>query len=155
MMTHLIKVDYAERIMQEARDSISRYCIDVCMGQCCFSGFLPSFDEDDVRVCLGIEDNKISLKEYSCLYPEKLERYNGIYLVHFPCAKFKNKKCEIHEDPIRPVMCGLYPIRSWWDSEKRKKVIEYTRDCTAITEGILDPYLKTLDRMGFEFKVFP
>lgn len=132
----------AEKIADQARKSISEYCMKECNSFCCRKGYLILKPGE---VDLVSDGRALELIGKGIL--KKME--NGDYSLFMgcydiPCPSFKEGKCSIHNKRKRPRTCREFPIFINDD------YIRFSPRCPAVKEGKLYPYEKKLMALGFK-----
>ncbi len=132
----------AEKIADEARKAISKYCYEECKAYCCRKGYLIlTLEETDLFSRYSADFKKEELK--------KLE--NGDYSLNlqmngFGCPMLgKDFKCTIHKEEKRPHTCKQFPL--FVDEEN--KILRLSSRCLAVREGKLYPYIAQIKSMGY------
>ena len=109
---------------EEARKSISSYCVEDCKAYCCRKGFLL-LDEAALQVTVG--DQRLALERQGFLKETK----EGFSLnLNNPrhCPSLKGSLCTIHKNPDRSRTCKDFPIFI------REKSIILSHRCPAVQE---------------------
>ncbi len=127
----------AEKIADEARNSLGKYCIEECHAYCCRTGYLVLTEEELKKVLQGkdykSETKKLKQGKYS-LYIGGKDK---------PCPSLNREfKCECYKD--RPQGCREFPLFF-----KGNEIILSNR-CPAVREGKLYPYLARLHALGYK-----
>ena len=130
-------------LAQEARTSISDYCINVCKAQCCKRGQLLLMSDNEVKSIVG---NKKKLYENTGIL--KLSE-NGFYLYNSEIKTCKNLNqktslCKIHTNTSRPMVCRDYPIFIVRNS------IIFGKTCPAAISGKFKDYEKKFKELGYK-----
>lgn len=132
-------MDNSNQILDDARNSLSDYCINKCGAFCCKNGNLLLQSENEIQVIFkqtNYELNTIIQKTKDNNYTFNLENLN--------CPKLSiDFKCTIHKDLNKPIICSDYPLI------KVKKFIMTSSVCPAFEAKILDKYLEQLKQLGF------
>lgn len=135
-----------EEIAEQARRSISDFCINECHAYCCRKGFLVMTPEETVLVT---HKHKAELLRRKVLNEMKDGRFSMDFTNHLGgCPRLKNFKCTIHDDAGRPDTCKKYPIFL------KDKTIRLSPRCPAVQQNKLYPYVRQLISMGFKIKEF-
>ncbi|MFT4312504.1 MAG: YkgJ family cysteine cluster protein [Candidatus Woesearchaeota archaeon] len=126
-------MDKIDQILQEARNSLSPFCIHTCKAKCCHKGKL-----------LIEKPELIALVR--CL-PNALQRLDGAMdlTIEGGCPFLKENKCTIYNK--RPQMCQDYPIF------RRGNVIIFASSCTGEKERLLEEYKEQLAHLGCKILV--
>jgi len=127
-----------ERILDEARRSISKFCIEDCHAYCCRKGHLTlTAKEADL-----ITQNKT--KEFE--KQGTIKKNKGRFSLNLgkSCPSLNDFKCIIHKDPERPLVCKQFPIFI------TGKSIRFSKGCPAVTKGLFYPYEKQFLNMGYK-----
>ncbi|MDA3836462.1 MAG: YkgJ family cysteine cluster protein [Nanoarchaeota archaeon] len=98
----------AEKIADNARNSISNYCMEECSAYCCRKGYLILSKKE---MQLLVKDKEIQLTKEEFIRP----LIDGKYSVSLgnssgSCPSLINSKCTLHKDPKRPLVCKEFPI---------------------------------------------
>lgn len=128
----------AKDIADEARASISDYCINTCGALCCRKGILILRSEREADLVVERREEWQELQ-----FLERTPR--GQWALHVgrkPCPKLKDNLCTVYEDRDRPKACGEFPLYLWG------KTVAASPMCPAVNEGRLDPYLERLKKEG-------
>ncbi len=124
-----------EKIAQQARKAISRFCIEECRSYCCRKGYLVMTKEEKELVTGETPDESIIKKISENKYSMRLGNPNG-------CPQLKDYKCQIHANPERPQACKDFPIFT------EGKSFRISNRCPAHISGKLYPYIKKLKMLG-------
>lgn len=132
----------AEKIAEEARKSISKFCFEECGAYCCRKGYLVLTEvEADV-----ITDNNIPqfIKEgrIKQIKENKYSFYLGDY--NKPCPCLKDLKCAVHKNPNRPLACRQFPVFI------EGNTIRLSPRCLAVKNSLLYPYIAKLVKNGYK-----
>lgn len=131
------------KILNEARNSISDYCINKCKAKCCRYGKLILLNEMEIDfITKGKKEKYLKRK---VLKPTKdgnftfnHERVKCPYLTNdFKCSEWRN--------PNRPKVCYDFPLFF-----TQNKYIITSQTCPSVTEGELDIYFEKLKKMGLK-----
>lgn len=130
-----------DALIDEARNSLSEYCIKKCKAFCCRDGYLLLRGKEIEVVLQGKEkelakQNVLSWdKDKACMLDMKAK----------PCPSLNNDfTCKIYTHESRPKLCKDYPLFANKDS------VTTHPNCPAVKKGILDPYLKKLKEKGYK-----
>lgn len=130
------------KLANEARESISDFCINECHAFCCREGYLM-LSRKEVELIVGE-------KEDSLIEEGKLkEMLNGKYSLEFKnsfgsCPMLKGFKCLIHKDEFRPNTCKDFPIFILG------KQIKISNRCPAKSQGKFFKFEKEAIALGYE-----
>ena len=104
-----------ERIADEARKSISKFCMEECSSLCCRKGSID-VTKKELHKITGCEDSKSCMKK------------NGKFSLCLDkdCPRLKDNKCVIHSDKGRPDICREFPIFV------RGRNVIFSHDCPAV-----------------------
>lgn len=129
------------QLADQARQSISDYCINDCKGYCCRKGFL-SLNEDQVKLVVGNHKSKLVNNNHL------IESHDQNFLLDLGnpinCPSQKNNKCSIHTNPNRPSACKEFPVFIWTEG------IKLSNRCPAVREGKLYPFVRQFVKAGFK-----
>jgi hypothetical protein len=131
------------KLANEARESISDFCINECHAFCCRDGFIK-LKPDEVELYCG-DQKDLLIKEGSLK-----EMWNGKYLFEFKnsckgCPQLsKDFKCKIHSNSGRSNTCKDFPIFILG------KQIKISNRCPAKAEGKFFKFEKEAIAEGFE-----
>ena len=129
-------IDY---ILDEARYSTSKYCMEVCRAICCRRGFLP-LTSNEAEIIIPNKDELIKKKVLRASNDGKFI----LSLSVFGCPQLdKENKCRIWKNPNRPQCCGEFPVF------ERKEGILFSKRCNAVVMGLLDKYKDKLKSLGY------
>lgn len=129
-----------EKLADEARKSLSEYCINECKAYCCRKGFLVLKSEE---VDLVTGNQKESLIKQECL----IEMENNQFSLEFNktgCPSLRNNKCMIHGNKNRPKTCKEFPIFI------EGKKIRLSPRCFGVNAGLLYPYVREFLKLGYK-----
>jgi Fe-S-cluster containining protein len=132
------------KIADEARNSLSKYCMEECHAYCCRKGYIIINHE---QVDLVIENKKEKLISEGTLK----ELLGGKFSFNFTnsfegCTQLENGKCKIHKNEKRPNVCKEFPIFI------TGKTIRLSPRCYGIKEGLLYPFIKKFKELGYEIE---
>jgi Fe-S-cluster containining protein len=135
-----------QEIAKEARESISKYCIEECKAYCCRKGHLI-LNEEELKLLTGDKQEELENKGFikiqeNNMFALKLGNHLG------SCPKLNGSICEIHTNPKRPATCKNFPI--FIDEEKKE--IKLASRCFAVKENKLYPYIHQFLELGFKIK---
>jgi len=129
-----------DELLEEARYSMSDFCMQVCRGMCCRRGFLP-LTSQEVNI---VVPNKQELIKSKVLRPSNDGRFL-LALGVFGCPQLqKDSKCRIWNNPNRPACCGEFPVF------ERSESILFSNRCRAVVEGHLDTYKQKFKELGYK-----
>ena len=131
----------AEKIAEQARRSISRFCVEDCMAYCCRKGYLVMSSKESDIVTAGMTKyfDKQILKQLA----------NGKWSLFLgnpdlPCPSLKEGMCVIHKNPERPLACRQFPLFL------EGNTIKLSPRCLAVKQGVFYPYIKKLMVLGYK-----
>jgi Fe-S-cluster containining protein len=128
-----------EKVAEEARKSISKFCIEECKAYCCRKGYLAiTLKEADL-----ITDGKTKESE---LKGNIIRKDEGSYVLDLgqTCPRLKNFKCGIHKKIGRPTVCKDFPIFI------EGKSIRLSDGCPAVEKKLFYAYEQQFLDMGYE-----
>ena len=136
-------LDKINRILNEARNSLSDYCINKCKALCCRKGKLVLLNEKEIEFITQGKKEKFIKRRI--LQPTKdknftfnHERSKCPYLTEdFKCSEWKN--------PNRPKVCYDYPLFF-----TQGKYIITAQTCPGVMEGEVDEFLAKLRELGLK-----
>ncbi|HII72491.1 TPA: YkgJ family cysteine cluster protein [Candidatus Woesearchaeota archaeon] len=132
----------AEKIAQKARRSIGMFCIEECRSYCCRKGYLVV---DDSQLRLLTKYKKDYTPSIKPLADGKYSFFLGA--TDMPCPRLKpDFKCSAHRNKNRPSACKEFPLFI-----KGKEIILSHR-CLAVRQGLLFPYVKQLEALGYKVR---
>lgn len=132
------------KIADEARNSLSKYCIEECKAYCCRKGYIIITPEE--------ADLLIGNKQEKLISEEKLiELLGGKFSFNFTnsfegCTQLKDGKCLIHKNKKRPKVCHEFPIFI------TGKTIRLSPRCYGVKAGLLYPFIKKFKELGYEIE---
>lgn len=131
-----------ERLANEARESISNFCINECRAFCCRGGFIKLKPEEAELYC----GNK---KDFLIKTGSLREIWGGKYILDFKnscggCPQLKNNKCMIHSNSLRSNTCKDFPIFILG------KQIKISNRCPAKNERKFFKFEKEAINLGYE-----
>ena len=132
-----------DKIAQEARDSLSNYCMNICGAKCCKHGKLLLQTNEEVETISG-KENIYEYGKEGIL--EKTENNFMTYdLERQPCRHLKELVlCSIHKSDSKPQICNDYPLFT------TKKYVIASQQCPAVVAGELDEYIEKIKELGLE-----
>lgn len=129
-------------LLDEARNSISSFCIAECKAKCCRSGFLAV--NSRVEVDLLTKNNTDKLINSGDIEKVNEERYM-MNLGKRQCDQLSpNFMCNVHKDKNRPRLCSDYPLF------KVKNYIIPSPACDAVVQDKFKDYFKKMEDMGYK-----
>lgn len=132
-----------QKLVSEARNSISDYCMFECHAYCCRKGYLL-LDEDELN--LLTQDKRLDLEKNNFIKPQENNKFSLNLGNNFgSCPRLVDSKCTIHKDPNRPSTCEKFPI--FLDEDN--KIIRLSPRCFAVKENKLYPYVHEFLKLGF------
>jgi len=125
-------------ILNEARKSISKFCIEECKAYCCRKGHLTL----TAKEANLITQNKT--KEFE--KQGTIKKNKEVFSLNLgkSCPSLKDFKCIIHKNPQRPLMCKQFPIFI------TEKSIRFSKGCAAVSKGLFYPYEKQFLNRGYK-----
>ena len=158
----------AEKIAEQARNSISSICINDCKAYCCRKGFLvlneaekdvvtqnraPELEQKAVLTKIG--DGKYSLNlagiGHQMSIPGVSKPGASSQGTSSPeasteesCPSLKDNKCTIYTHAKRPLACAQFPIFIHSDT------IRMSPRCLAVKMNVFYPYEKQWIKLGFK-----
>ena len=128
----------------DARNSISKYCIEECKAYCCKKGFLI-LDIEEINLLVG--DNESSLKSLGYIRLLKDKKYSLNLSNHLgSCPSLKDNKCTIHDNSLRPNTCKDFPIFIIGDT------IKLSKRCYAVRDNKLYPHVHKFIELGYKIE---
>jgi len=132
----------AEKIAEEARNSISKYCFEECGAYCCRKGYLVLTEEEAKVVTRDDIAGFLKNNRIKKIKDNKYSFYLGDYNHQCPCLK--DLKCIAHKDPNRPLACRQFPVFI------EGKNLRLSPRCLAVKNNLLYPYVAKLVKNGFK-----
>lgn len=133
----------AKIIADEARSSLSNYCITICGAKCCKFGKLLLQNDDEVKTICGKEN--ISNYSNEKIIEKTQNNFVTYDLEKKPCQHLKESDlCSIHKSKSKPQICNDYPLFL------TKKYIIASKQCPAVVEGELDKHIQKIKDLGFQ-----
>ncbi len=131
------------QLANEARNSISDYCINECNAYCCRKGYLI-LNEAEKNITVGSKEIEFSKNNDL----KKLD--DDKYSLHLggqtgSCPSLVNNMCMIHKDPARSSTCKDFPI---FIEDNNK--IRLSPRCPAVKNNQLYAYSYQFVQLGFE-----
>lgn len=140
-MVELKDIDSNE-IANQARASISSYCLNVCGAKCCKHGKLLLQTNEEVETISG---DKLQEHLTTGILEKTPNNFMTYDLEKEPCRHLKDQVfCSIHKSDKKPVICDDYPLFL------TKKYVITSKQCPAVLGGELEEYVKALEEKGFE-----
>lgn len=131
-----------EEIADQARNALSKYCIEECKAYCCKKGYII-LSQNEMLLLLDSKKERFLKKDLLIhLVDGKFSLLLGNSLGG--CPKLKDSKCTIHKNSKRPLTCIEFPI---FISEKE---IHISKRCFGANQGILYPYTKKIIDLGYK-----
>ncbi len=128
-------------MLNKARKSISKFCIDECHAYCCRKGYLVLTEKEAKLITK--KENLIESKNI-----KKLDNGNySLYLggIGMPCPSLKKEfECGIHDKRARPKTCKDFPI-----FVLDEKTVKFSSRCLAVKLNMFYPYVKKLISEGY------
>ena len=128
-----------ERVVKEARKSISNFCIEECKAYCCRKGCLTLTSKEVDLITHG----KTKEFEVSGTIVRK-EGESYVLDLGRSCPSLKNFKCVIHNNPERPSICKEFPIFI------KDRSISFSQGCPAVRKKLFYPYEKQFLKLGYK-----
>lgn len=138
------KILEINKILIEARNSISNYCINECKAQCCKKGKLILFNEKEIEfICQGKQKKYLKQKII-----QKIKNNNYTYNhQRVKCPHLTNdNKCDDWKNPNRPKVCFDFPLFF-----SQKKYIITAQICPAVENKLFEKYFEKLKK--YEIKI--
>ncbi len=129
-----------EQLAEQARGSISAFCIGECKSYCCRKGFLALTGPEADLVTNKAKDELIANSILKRLASGNFTLYLGDY--RYPCPSLKDFRCSIHKNPQRPQACKNFPIFV------TGKSVQLSHRCLAVKLGMFYPYIKKWLALG-------
>ncbi len=138
----------AEKIAEQARNSISSICINDCKAYCCRKGFLVlKEDEKDIVTqnrAPELEQKAVLKKIGDGKYSLNLAGTGTGVSTEESCPSLKDNKCTIYTHAKRPLACAQFPIFIHGDT------IRMSPRCLAVKMNVFYPYEKQWIALGFK-----
>jgi len=135
-----------DRILKNARNSISNYCINECKAKCCRKGSLLVQSKEELFSLID-EDDFQNLFEKQVI-TKSTNNDNWHVFNHESvggCPKLdENNLCMIYENKDKPKICSDFPLF------KVKNFILMADFCPVSKTNLLDDYFKELENFGFK-----
>lgn len=131
-------------IADNARASISNYCINICEAKCCRSGKLLLQGANEVKAVLHTQEHAQNLINKGILTPGNNSGNFHLNLEKTNCLNLIQNKCSIHKDPLKPKICDDYPLFFV------KGYVLASPACNAVRDGLLDSYIEKLIKLGIK-----
>ncbi|MFP4401603.1 MAG: YkgJ family cysteine cluster protein [Candidatus Nanoarchaeia archaeon] len=133
----------AREIAQEARDSLSSFCMNVCGAKCCKVGKLLLQSDEEVETISGAEN----IGQY--LEDGTLERTQNGFMTYDlekqPCQHLKESVlCSIHKSEKKPTICNDYPLFL------TKQYVIASEQCLGVVSGELDTFIAKIKALGYK-----
>ena len=137
------KEEIAKQIANEARNSISSYCMNICGAKCCRVGKLLLQSNEEVETIAGVEN----IGKY--LENKTLEKTQNGFMTYNveeqPCRHLKEQVlCSIHKSDKKPIICNDYPLFL------TKQYVIASTQCPAVVEGKLKTYIDKIKELGYK-----
>ena len=129
-----------ERIANDARRSLSKYCYEECSAYCCRKGYLVLTEKEADIVTQGKKDEMIKEGRIK-------ELKDGKYSMNLSpnCPSLVDNKCIIHKSHSRPKACKDFPLFLSTGE------FMFSGRCPAVRQGKLIPYSYKLVRNGMKY----
>lgn len=134
----------AEKIADDARNSISSYCSEECKAYCCRNGYLVLKEDEVDTVTQGRRKELIEKKLLKKIKGGKYSLFLGKHGVY--CPSLKDFKCMIHDSPHRSKTCADFPVFLI------KNKLRLSPRCLAVKENKLYLYVKQLLALGYRLE---
>ena len=134
----------ADKLIVEARNSISSFCINECNAYCCRKGYLTLSDSEMKLIVGDLEEELIEKDILKSVKDGEWALFLGT--PGLPCPRLKDSKCTIHDNPGRPSTCDQFPL-----FVLEGKNLRLSNRCLAVKQMKLYPYVKQLREMGYTF----
>jgi Fe-S-cluster containining protein len=131
----------AEEIAEEARNGISRYCIEKCHALCCRYGVL-ALSNEEVDLLVGkkrkdLEKKGLIHKKNDCVFLLEVGKK--------ACPQLDKKfMCKIHKNPLRPKLCCDFPLFV------QRGFVVAAASCPAVNDGTLDKWFEKFREIGYK-----
>ncbi len=132
----------AEELANTARNSLSNYCLFECEANCCRGGYLI-LSAEEVALMPNINISTLNMMPIRSSTDKK--RYLFNLGIKNGCPNLLNSKCLIHKNPLRPKVCGDYPLFIGED-----KTLIVASDCIGVDENKLFGYLSEFKTLGYK-----
>jgi Fe-S-cluster containining protein len=129
----------AEQVAKQARDAISRYCLEECPAYCCRKGSI-SLTAKEMTLLVGADEQALIQNHILVKVGDK---YSFKATFDHGCPKLRDNKCTIHDNPDRPLVCRNYPLFI------SGKTINLSSSCFAVKTSILYPYIRKFRQLGY------
>lgn len=142
--TLMSKLKEAERIADEARNSISEFCMNECGAYCCRKGYIMVREH---------QLNTIATKEKQIILNNegKIKEFlsSGKFQVDFTnslggCPALIENKCSVHKNPERPKVCHEFPIFVFVDH------VRISSKCPAQENNKFYPHIRQFTELGLK-----
>ncbi|MFC1722871.1 YkgJ family cysteine cluster protein [Nanoarchaeota archaeon] len=130
--------DKIQSILDQARASISDFCINECHAYCCRKGYLVLTPEQVAVTMQGRDQEYIdngSLKLMS-------DGNFSLYMNKHPCPSLKDNMCMIHNNRLRSDTCRIFPIHV------ENNTIRISTRCLAGKQDLFYPFVSQLIALG-------
>lgn len=136
----LVKI---KEILNEARSSISDYCINECHAKCCRTGKLVLFNSNEIDfICQG-KEKKFLKRRVLQLTKDGNYTYNH---TRVKCPHLTSDfKCNDWKNENRPKVCSDFPLFF-----SQEKFIITAQTCPGVENKMFDKYLKKLEELGLK-----
>lgn len=141
-MPNLIQKNKAKILAEEARKSISNFCIEDCKAYCCRKGYLIIKAE---KVPIVTKNNQEELIKQGSLKKINDRKYSLNLSNSCPSLK-EDHKCSIHENKDRPLACRNFPIFI------NKDTVKFSPRCLAVKENKFYGYEAEFLKLGYNVK---
>ena len=121
-------------IIRRARNGLGSFCRDECRAYCCRRGFLV-LTEKQLPVVLG--------KSMHDVKKTKDGKYSHDQRRGCPSLS-RDFTCSIHNSRLRPKVCREFPLFL------HGNIVIASEACLGVRAGLLYPYLKRLQMLGYE-----
>lgn len=131
-------------LLEEARSSISEYCINSCKAKCCKKGQLFLFSSDELSAVTKnntqkyIDSDNIKKNDFGNFY-FNLETNGGC-----PNLNLKTSMCNIHKDKNKPKICTDFPLF------KAKEYIVSAGTCPAVQNKMFEEHFRKIEKLGYK-----
>ncbi len=123
-------------LANEARESISQFCMQECNAYCCTKGFLI-LSEEEMKLMIG--NKKV---EKDLFKKTKDDKYS--LNLSLGCPSLENHKCLIHKEEKRSSTCKNFPIFI------NEKTIKISDRCPAKRNNLFYPYVHQFLKLGYK-----
>ena len=133
-----------ETLANNARNSISSFCIEECKSYCCRKGYLI-LEKEEAPIVLQHQEKKF---EEQKVVKKISGGKSSLFLggLEDGCPSLKDHKCTIYTDKKRPKTCHDFPIFIKGNS------VRFSPRCLAVKNNLFYQYVKQFMVMGFKIE---